>query len=60
MFLVSIRAEDNDPGASGTVNCQSSHSSFKIHKIEDGSDFLVLLQRPLDREAEEKACTSLF
>ncbi|XP_076447004.1 protocadherin gamma-A4-like [Babylonia areolata] len=50
-----MKVEDNDPGVSGTVNCQSSHNSFRIQKLEQGRGiFLVLLQKQLDREKEEK------
>ena len=49
-----MKVEDNDPGPSGTVNCHASHSSFKVQKLPQGGGFLVLLQRQLDREKEDK------
>ncbi|XP_076467653.1 protocadherin gamma-A4-like [Babylonia areolata] len=48
-----MKVEDNDPGVSGTVNCQASHFGFRIQKLEKGG-FLVLLQKQLDREVQEK------
>ncbi|KAL8560434.1 hypothetical protein ACOMHN_067314 [Nucella lapillus] len=49
-----MKVEDNDPGVSGTVNCQASHFGFRVQKLERGGGFLVLLQKQLDREVEEK------
>ena len=49
-----LKVEDNDPGVSGTVNCQANHPAFRIQKLDPGSSFMVLLQKQLDRETEEK------
>ena len=49
-----MKVEDNDPGVSGTVNCHSSHMSFRINKLDEGGGFLVLLQSQLDREVEDR------
>ena len=49
------RAEDNDPGLSGTVNCQASHMAFTLEKLIDTEQsstetFMVKLMQGLDRE----------
>ena len=55
-----MQVHDNDPGISGSVHCQASHQKFSVRKLGLESNFLVLLQRRLDREHHDKFNVTIY